>query len=446
MLNRLRHIIVFAALLFTTLVTSGQSSMPDTVCVGATKTYSVNTPAVPSTYTWKINGVTQATTTNSITVNWNTPGTFLVTVQELSASGCYGNIQSGYVYVNALPLLVINNPAPICPGSTTDLTLPAITAGSDPGLTFGYWTDAAGTNPLPNPNSVGTPGTYYISAVNSNGCRTIAPVTITPKPLLSATLTGGGTICAGSSRTLTITFTGTAPFNFTYTDGTNSNTINNINTSSYQFTVSPVVSTTYTVTGIGDAGCVTATNNLSELVAVVQILQSMRYPDVTAMANVPVQLQARNLGAGYTYLWKPPVGLNNYTIYNPVFNYNQQTEYTIAISSIFGCNAVDTLLVKMAVQAPPIVEDIFVPKAWSPNNDGHNDRLFPLTENIKEIRYFRIFNRWGQMVFESNTIGQGWDGIYKGKPQVMDTYTWTAEAVGISGKIIKRAGNSVLLR
>ena len=73
-------------------------------------------------------------------------------------------------------------------------------------------------------------------------------------------------------------------------------------------------------------------------------------------------------------------------------------------------------------------------------------KLYPLTVCIKELKYFRIFNRWGQLVFETRTIGIGWDGIFKGQPQVMDTYTWTVEAIGEDGKYYKRAGNSVLLR
>jgi gliding motility-associated-like protein len=104
-------------------------------------------------------------------------------------------------------------------------------------------------------------------------------------------------------------------------------------------------------------------------------------------------------------------------------------------------------LVKVVVSPQPLLRsDIFVPKAWSPNRDRHNDKLFPLTVNIVELKYFRIFDRWGQLMFETNEIGSGWDGIFKNKPQVMDVYTWTLEAVGIDGVYYKRAGNSVLLR
>ena len=93
-----------------------------------------------------------------------------------------------------------------------------------------------------------------------------------------------------------------------------------------------------------------------------------------------------------------------------------------------------------------ITSDLFVPNAWTPNGDGNNDRLFPLTLNVKTLNYFRVFNRWGQLMFETNVIGNGWDGIFNGKPMVMDVYTWTAEAVGTDGRTFSRAGTAVLLR
>jgi gliding motility-associated-like protein len=108
---------------------------------------------------------------------------------------------------------------------------------------------------------------------------------------------------------------------------------------------------------------------------------------------------------------------------------------------------VDTILVKiLPVAAAPIKADILVPQAWSPNGDGHNDLLYPFTINIRELKYFRIYNRWGELVFETKDIGRGWDGIYKGKPQVMDAYVWMAEGISLDGSTIKRSGKSALLR
>src|SRR5688572_19815429 len=112
MFKRLRHIFISASLLFGVLDTAAQMAMPDNVCVGATKKYSVNDPTAPSTYTWKIDGVTQTTTTNEITITWNTVGQFLITVQEHSADGCDGDIQSGIVYV--YPNAATNEQITIC--------------------------------------------------------------------------------------------------------------------------------------------------------------------------------------------------------------------------------------------------------------------------------------------------------------------------------------------
>ena len=172
----------------------------------------------------------------------------------------------------------------------------------------------------------------------------------------------------------------------------------------------------------------------------------MRYPTVTTRPNTPVQLSARDLGSSVTYLWQPPVGLNFTDVKNPTFNYNQQTEYTITLTPPGGnCPTIDTVLVKIE-ESVTLKSSLIVPNAWSPNGDGHNDKLYPLTINMKELKYFKVFNRWGQLMFETSTLGQGWDGTFNGVPQVMDVYTWIVEATGLDGVHYKQAGNSILMR
>lgn len=499
--KRLRHIIVWAMLLFTATNAVAQNAMPDTVCAGKTRTYSVNDPSVPSTYTWTINGVTQGTTTNSIIITWNTPGTFLITVQEHSSiTGCDGDIRSGYVYVNAHPTdttnatvcanqlpyfwrgnsynnagtyidtvasqvgcdtvavlnlnvlatpnLVIHDPPGACTPNTVDLTNANVTAGSDTGLVYTYWKDSSATIRLNNPNAVDTSGTYFIKAINAAGCSTIKPVNVAihPKPTVNMTA-NDSTICRGDVTTVNVTMIGTSPFQITYTDGRNNFTVGPIASNTYQFTVTSSDSTTtYTITSIIDAYCSSAGNLSSITINVIQPIQPVRYPTVLAQPNTNTQLTARNLGNGYTYLWNPPTALNLNNVIDPIFKSDTSIQYTIAITSASGCSVVDTLLVRVPAAAPPCKADVFVPKAWSPNGDGHNDILRPLTLNITELKYFRVFNRWGQLVFETNVIGQGWDGMFNGKQQVSDTYTWTCEVVDPCGNRIKRTGNSLLLR
>jgi gliding motility-associated-like protein len=137
--------------------------------------------------------------------------------------------------------------------------------------------------------------------------------------------------------------------------------------------------------------------------------------------------------------------LNQVNIKAPIFRYDQETEYTIRIKQQNGCETVDTVLVKLRINAK--CPEIFVPKAWSPNRDGHNDELFPLPTGPIQLKFFRVFNRWGQLVFETNEVGKGWDGIFKGAPQVKDVYTWTLEARGMTDNCFyKLAGNALLLR
>jgi gliding motility-associated-like protein len=182
------------------------------------------------------------------------------------------------------------------------------------------------------------------------------------------------------------------------------------------------------------------------IVRITKAIPGMRYPTVIATPNTPVSLTARDLGINYTYLWQPPIGLNFIDVKSPTFNYNQQQEYTVTLAPPDGsCPTTDTVLVKLADNGS-IKSVLNVPNAWSPNGDGHNDKLYPLTINMKELRYFKVFNRWGQLMFETHTLGQGWDGIYNGAPQVMDVYTWIVEAEGLDGVHYKQAGNSILLR
>jgi gliding motility-associated-like protein len=234
----------------------------------------------------------------------------------------------------------------------------------------------------------------------------------------------------------------------TYDDGSSTKTITNITATSYKIPVSPIQTTNYRIQRISDALCVNNNPNASVTINVSEAARGLRYSSKIAEANKPVQLNARFFGNNYTYKWGPPVGLNSYTKQQPIFSYDKPTEYTIAITSNSGCVTIDTLMIKMAEELPreSLYSDLFVPKAWTPNGDGHNDKLLPLTVHIKQLLYFRVFDRWGQLMFETSEMKKGWDGMNKGKPQVMDVYTWTVEAIGEDGKHFKRSGNSVLLR
>ena len=116
-------------------------------------------------------------------------------------------------------------------------------------------------------------------------------------------------------------------------------------------------------------------------------------------------------------------------------------DYTITIRDNLGCTTVDSQLVKVFKEV-----NIYMPKAFTPNGDGQNDRIYPFTVGIKQIRMFRIINRWGVIVYEAKTDIKGWDGNYKGAPQQMDGYVWELQAIDYFGKMHTRQGSFTLIR
>jgi gliding motility-associated-like protein len=419
------------------------------ICEGTSMSFvatPVNGGPSPS-YQWQVNG--QNVGTNSIFYTTTTLADGdIVTVIMTTSADCSTQptaISNRIVMkVNSVGDVVVSDAASSCDG-VVDLTSTSITAGSSPNLVFTYWRDAEATQILLHPDRIFIPGTYYIKATSPEGCSKVVPIRVDLPSKPTATVGGDQLICKGNSTNIQITLTGTAPWTLKYSDGTTEHIVNQIMTNNYQLNVNPEEKTTYTFSSIVDAYCTSIQTLGSVTVDVEDPIDGMRLPDVRAFAYVQKQLHGRNLGIDYLYQWSPGTGLNLTSIYDPVYNYDRSTLYTITMTSKAGCIAVDTMLVNVVNEGDTtLFSNIFVPKAWTPNGDGKNDYLYPLTVHIRTLTYFRIFNRWGQLMFETSTIGKGWDGLYRGKPQVMDAYTWTVEAIGDDGKHYKFAGNSAL--
>jgi gliding motility-associated-like protein len=196
----------------------------------------------------------------------------------------------------------------------------------------------------------------------------------------------------------------------------------------------------YTITlSVSSQQCPTPLLTKSQYIVIEKPRSGIKYTDKIAVINLPLDLEARSFGQ--TALWTPAANLDNPSSFNPVFRGNTEQLYTIEIKTSGGCRTVDTQLVKIVKNIA-----IYVPSAFTPNNDGNNEFLFPNLIGIKQVNYFRVFNRWGQLVYEMHSDRPGWDGKLRGVPQEMQTYIWMIEALGADGNIYRKKGYSILIR
>lgn len=169
--------------------------------------------------------------------------------------------------------------------------------------------------------------------------------------------------------------------------------------------------------------------------------------NVKAYKNQNTIISARYL-PNYKYEWRTltgtTAGLKNPNTYETIFNYGESVRYIIKLTSPEGCVTPDSMWVRVYNQD---VIDIFVPKTFTPNNDGKNDKIFPyLTPGIKVFNYFRIYNRFGNILFETRDYSMGWDGRYKGVDQPMGVYFWEVNYVDANGKKDAKYGQFLLSR
>lgn len=162
-------------------------------------------------------------------------------------------------------------------------------------------------------------------------------------------------------------------------------------------------------------------------------------PAQIGVINLPLTLQARRIGD--EALWMPATNLDNPRSYTPVFTGEKEQTYSIELKTKSGCITIDTQVVKLAKDV-----SIYVPNSFTPNNDGRNDVLRPVMYGIKELYFFRVYNRWGQLVFETSDATKGWDGRQRSAPAEMQTLVWMLEALGADNNVYKAKGTTVLMR
>jgi gliding motility-associated-like protein len=146
---------------------------------------------------------------------------------------------------------------------------------------------------------------------------------------------------------------------------------------------------------------------------------------------------------GVSYTWSPPDGLNDLRLYNPVASPAATTTYQVQITKANGCIVTDTITV--FVGTGNLDNAFLVPNAFTPDGDGKNDcfgiRHWGAVSNVQ----FMVYNRWGQLVFQTTNPSECWDGRYKGTPMPTATYVYMINAITPCGPVVRK-GTVTLVR
>lgn len=420
------------------------------VCLGDSATLQVQTPQPGETYTWydaATGGNLLATNTSYTTPALSAGSTYYV--QASIPAGCISvrlPVTVSVYPVTAAPAVV--SPVIICPGSTATLQVQPVT----PGFTYSWYSVASQGTPLATGDTYNTPAlnsnqTFYVEAISNNGCispgRTPIQVNIDPPPA-APSVNSPVTICPSATTTLQVENPQPGVTYQWYASPGGS-----VLATGPSFTTGSMnTNTTYYVTAANTTGCESVVT-----AAQVNIWSQLSAPQVSVSDS--------NIST-VTFTWFAVAGATGYLVSTDGVNYGPPSSGlngTTHVVSGLGPSQSVTLYV-IATQSPdcrnslpgvatgsslPLMTDVYVPSAFTPNGDGLNDVLHVIGTTVKRMD-FSIFNRYGQRIFYSNDVRRGWDGTFRGAPQRNGTFVFSLKAELLDGSMRIKKGTIMLIR
>jgi gliding motility-associated-like protein len=205
--------------------------------------------------------------------------------------------------------------------------------------------------------------------------------------------------------------------------------------------VTPTSTSAYVFNATGLTGCPKPVSD-TVMVTVLAKINPQAGNDTSVVIGQPLQLVA---AGGDVYQWSPSFALSATGVANPIAIFSEPSDgirYKVQVFNSAGCVDSAFVFVKVFATLPAV----FVPTGFTPNNDGINDVLRPVIAGMKQLNYFQVFNRWGQLVFSTSRSGEGWDGRVRGEVQANNVYVWMVKAVDYNGNPYFKRGTVTLVR
>ncbi len=402
---------------------------PDTaICRGAYVQALANSYAYGAVYTFQwlpTAGIAVSTSLNPII----TPDTSAMYYLRASTPRCPSVIDSFYIDVQPVPTVFLGGNRAVCQFDTLHLK-PSVSPQWYSGYTY-LWAPAVSLDHNNTPTVVFTAGDstkLYVTVTTSAGCTGIDSAVIVVHPGNFASIGPDVSLCPHDSAQIPVS----APANSTFHWSPTWYVADSASGSPW---IHPIASVKYTVLVTSEYGCKdTARVNVTVYPAAILSVGV----GATIYPGESYQLSA--LGNCSSFAWFPPQGLDNAAISNPVATPEISTQFFVTGTTENGCKATDSVTILVDPNSL-----LAVPNAFTPGT-GENNILRIIRRGTASLNHFRIYNRWGNLLFESKDIDAGWDGNYKGKPQPFEVYVYDIEAVTTAGKLFSQHGNVTLIR
>lgn len=361
-----------------------------------------------------------------------TAGTYTTSFVAGTVNGCFDTAYHS-ITINPSPTVMVSNDVTICKGQSTQL----LATGSG-NFTWSPPNDLSCTN-CANPSAFPTVTTQYVAnSTNSFGCTSTDTVVVTVAQPFTISVIPNDSICIGQSTQLGAS--GAFSYSWLPTTGLSNPAIQNP-------IANPVVTTTYQVTGTDQNNCFTSIASVTVGVGDFPVLRLGQDQVLAAGTTFTFNPTFTN-GPISNWLWKPAIDLSCADCATPTVIAKKDICYTATATNIYGCAGTDTVCIKVFCQST----QVFIPNAFMPGTgSGVNDVLMVRGQGIKLVKSFRIYNRWGQVVFERanfppNDRQYGWSGLIQGKPANSDVYIYTCEVVCENDVPFVYKGNVAILR
>jgi gliding motility-associated-like protein len=415
-------------------------------CSPLTVTFRASTPG-PVTYIWDLNdGSTESTTDSILVYNYLLGGDFLPKVILEDQTGCQIPVTGiDTIFVTRSVVKFGASDSLFCDAGTVNFTDSTTSNGV---ITSYQWNFGdGGTSAAQNPSHNYTaPGLYTVRLIvtTTNSCADTLIKTNYIKVVASPVIdiTGNTPTCMQQK----LTFKGivvqpdTSSLKWFWNFG-NGNTAIVQNPLPQRYDTAGNYPLKLIV--INSSGC---TDTVDQNVLIYPLPAINAGPDKILIVGASFAINPTG-SAVINYLWTPSTALSCTNCYNTITNTKNTIAYTIKVTDANGCINRDTITIIVVCND----KNVFIPNTFSPNGDGNNDRFYPRGTGLFSIQNMRIFNRWGELVFQKanlfpNDALAGWDGRYNGKLANTDVYTYIIDIVCENSAILTYKGNIALLQ